>query len=51
MVASIAAGIVGVMRGAAMLRVHDVAAHVEAMQVLRAIGADAGFEGNVKRGE
>lgn len=37
-VASIAAGIVGVMNGAAVLRVHDVAAHVEAMQVLNAIG-------------
>jgi dihydropteroate synthase len=37
MVASVAAGIVGVMNGAAVLRVHDVAAHVEAMQVLDAI--------------
>jgi dihydropteroate synthase len=39
-VASIAAGIVGVMNGAAVLRVHDVAAHVEAMQVLNAIGLE-----------
>jgi len=38
MVASIAAGILGVVNGAAILRVHDVAAHVEAMQVLDAIG-------------
>jgi dihydropteroate synthase len=37
-VASIAAGILGVLNGAAVLRVHDVAAHVEAMQVLDAIG-------------
>jgi dihydropteroate synthase len=40
MAASIAAGIVGVTNGAAVLRVHDVAAHVEAMQVLRAIAAE-----------
>jgi dihydropteroate synthase len=39
-VASIAAGIVGVINGAAVLRVHDVAAHVEAMQVLNAIGLE-----------
>ena len=39
MVASVAAGIVGVVNGAAVLRVHDVAAHVEAMQVLNAIAA------------
>jgi dihydropteroate synthase len=38
MVASIAAGILGVVNGSAILRVHDVAAHVEAMQVLDAIG-------------
>ena len=37
-VASIAAGILGVVNGAAVLRVHDVAEHVEAMQVLDAIG-------------
>jgi dihydropteroate synthase len=35
---SIAAGLVGVVNGAAMLRVHDVAAHVQALQVLHAIG-------------
>jgi dihydropteroate synthase len=40
MAASVAAGIVGVMNGAAVLRVHDVAAHVEAMQVLHAIAAE-----------
>jgi dihydropteroate synthase len=39
MVASVAAGVVGVMNGAAVLRAHDVAAHVEAMQVLNAIAA------------
>jgi dihydropteroate synthase len=38
MVASIAAGVLGVVNGAAILRVHDVAAHVEAVQVLDAIG-------------
>jgi dihydropteroate synthase len=38
MVASIAAGVLAVVNGAAILRVHDVAAHVEAMQVLDAIG-------------
>jgi dihydropteroate synthase len=37
-IASIAAGMLGVVNGAAILRVHDVAAHVEAMQVLDAIG-------------
>jgi dihydropteroate synthase len=37
-VASIAAGILGVVHGVSVLRVHDVAAHVEAMQVLDAIG-------------
>jgi dihydropteroate synthase len=35
---SIAAGLVGVVNGAAILRVHDVAAHVQALQVLHAIG-------------
>ncbi len=35
---SIAAGLVGVMNGAAILRVHDVAPHVQALQVLHAIG-------------
>jgi len=37
MVASIAAGIVGVMNGAAVLRVHDVAEHLQAVQVVDAI--------------
>ena len=37
MVASIAAGIVGVMNGAAALRVHDVAEHLQAVQVVDAI--------------
>ena len=35
---SIAAGLMGVANGAAMLRVHDVAPHVQALQVWRAIG-------------
>ncbi len=35
---SIAAGLAGVANGAAILRVHDVAAHVQALQVWRAIG-------------
>ncbi|HYA71786.1 MAG TPA: dihydropteroate synthase, partial [Roseiarcus sp.] len=35
---SIAAGLVGAMNGAAILRVHDVAPHVQALQVLHAIG-------------
>ena len=39
-VASIAAGIIGVVNGAAVLRVHDVAAHIEAMQVLNAITSE-----------
>ncbi len=36
---SIAAGLAGVANGAAMLRVHDVAPHVQALQVWRAIGS------------
>jgi len=39
MAASIAAGVVGVINGAAILRVHDVDAHVDAMKVLHAIGS------------
>jgi len=35
---SIAAGLMGVANGAAILRVHDVAPHVQALQVWRAIG-------------
>lgn len=35
---TLAAGLVGAMKGAAILRVHDVAAHVQAMQVLHALG-------------
>ena len=35
---SIAAGLTGVADGAAILRVHDVAPHVQALQVWRAIG-------------
>ncbi len=35
---SLAAGLMGVANGAAILRVHDVAAHVQALQVWRAIG-------------
>jgi dihydropteroate synthase len=35
--ASIAAGVAGVMKGAAMLRAHDVAVHVQALQVLHAV--------------
>lgn len=35
---SIAAGLAGVANGAAILRVHDVAPHVQALQVWRAIG-------------
>ncbi len=35
---SIAAGLAGVTNGAAILRVHDVAPHVQALQVLHAIG-------------
>jgi dihydropteroate synthase len=35
---SIAAGLMGVANGAAMLRVHDVAPHVQALQVWSAIG-------------
>ncbi len=38
-VGSVAAGIAGVMNGAAILRVHDVAAHRQALQVLHAIEA------------
>jgi dihydropteroate synthase len=34
---SIAAGLIGAMNGAAILRVHDVAAHVQALQVLNAV--------------
>jgi dihydropteroate synthase len=34
---SVAAGVVGAMNGAAILRVHDVAPHVQALQVLHAI--------------
>jgi len=34
---SVAAGLIGVMNGAAVLRVHDVAAHVQALQVLHAV--------------
>ena len=41
---SLAAGLAGVANGAAILRVHDVAAHVEALQVLHAIGATAQSE-------
>jgi dihydropteroate synthase len=36
---SLAMGLVGVLNGAAILRVHDVAAHVQALQVLHAIEA------------
>ncbi|MGD0565072.1 MAG: dihydropteroate synthase [Roseiarcus sp.] len=36
---SIAAGLAGVMNGAAILRVHDVAPHVQALQVLHAIAS------------
>lgn len=36
---SVAAAIVAVMQGAAVVRVHDVAAHAEAMSVLRALQA------------
>ncbi len=36
-VGSIAAGLMGVMNGAAILRVHDVGPHVQALQVWRAI--------------
>jgi dihydropteroate synthase len=35
---SIAAGLMGVANGAAILRVHDVAPHVQALQVWRAVG-------------
>ncbi len=35
---SIAAGLMGIANGAAILRVHDVAPHVQALQVWRAIG-------------
>jgi dihydropteroate synthase len=41
---SLAAGLAGVANGAAILRAHDVAAHVEALQVLHAIGATAQSE-------
>jgi dihydropteroate synthase len=34
---SVAAGLIGVMNGATALRVHDVAAHVQALQVLHAV--------------
>jgi dihydropteroate synthase len=51
MVASVAAGILGVMNGAAILRVHDVAEHVEAMQVIDAIGYAAAATGGLKRDE
>jgi dihydropteroate synthase len=34
---SVAAGLVGVINGAAILRVHDVAPHIQALQVLHAI--------------
>jgi dihydropteroate synthase len=50
MVASIAAGILGVVNGAAILRVHDVAAHVEAMQVVDAIGIAPPISSELKRG-
>lgn len=36
---SLAAGLVGVMNGAAILRVHDVAPHVQALQVAHAVAA------------
>jgi dihydropteroate synthase len=36
---SIAAGLAGVANGAAMLRVHDVAAHAQAVKMWHAIGS------------
>jgi dihydropteroate synthase len=38
---SLAAGLVGVANGAAILRVHDVAPHWQALQVLHAIGGSS----------
>ena len=35
---SVAAGLLGVANGAAILRVHDVAPHVQALQIWRAVG-------------
>jgi dihydropteroate synthase len=41
---SLAAGLAGAANGAAILRVHDVLAHVQALQVQHAIGATAQLE-------